>query len=206
MQRKEQRVVLLESPPDQDQYIEAQPKRKTTSRRSGFKLSKEPRRSQGQRQPRRHPVNHGTLDNEDMTATRTRMSRRRASTPSIGHLVPTSGNVDGIPSTTLRKTPQGRKMWHCAANLTTSESEDDDQMSVACDRATPVCLVRIHRQWQDAGLREQSTRSTLLSKITTRECGQLTDYWLVTPQTRLKYSVQSGYLFRATSKPMRGML
>ena len=42
MQRKEQKVILLEYPPDQDEYMVAQPKVKTTSTRSSSKLSKGP--------------------------------------------------------------------------------------------------------------------------------------------------------------------
>ena len=42
MQPKEQRVELLESLPDQDEYQVAQPKRKTTSRGSSSELSKGP--------------------------------------------------------------------------------------------------------------------------------------------------------------------
>ena len=42
MQRKEQKVILLEDLPDQDDYPMAQPKVRTSSRRSGSKLSKGP--------------------------------------------------------------------------------------------------------------------------------------------------------------------
>ena len=42
MQRKEQKVILLEDLPDQDEYQMAQPKVRTSSRRSCSKLSKGP--------------------------------------------------------------------------------------------------------------------------------------------------------------------
>ena len=42
LQPKEQRVILLESPPDQEEYQVTQPKRKTTSKSSSSRLSKGP--------------------------------------------------------------------------------------------------------------------------------------------------------------------
>ena len=55
MQRKERKVILLEDLPDQDEYQMAQPKVRTSSRRSGSKLSKGPlgrTGPQGDRDPR----------------------------------------------------------------------------------------------------------------------------------------------------------
>ena len=45
MQRKEQKVILLEDLPEQDEYQIAQPKVRTSSRRSSSKLSKRNRTS-----------------------------------------------------------------------------------------------------------------------------------------------------------------
>ncbi len=42
MQRKEQKVILLEDLPDQDEYEKAQPKVGTSSRRSSSRLAKGP--------------------------------------------------------------------------------------------------------------------------------------------------------------------
>ena len=42
MQRKEQKVKLLEDLPDQDEYEMAQPKVRASSRRSGSRLTKGP--------------------------------------------------------------------------------------------------------------------------------------------------------------------
>ena len=87
MQRKEQKVILLEDLPGQDEYQMAQPKVRTSSRRSGSKLWEEPdlRRSQGQRRPRRLRENQGDLDNEGKTAIRssadTSESERFQATP-----------------------------------------------------------------------------------------------------------------------------
>ena len=42
MQQKEQKEILLDNPPNQEEYMVAQPKRKTASRRSSSRLSKRP--------------------------------------------------------------------------------------------------------------------------------------------------------------------
>ena len=111
MQRKEQRVVLLGSPLNQDEYMAAQPKRKATSRSSRSKLSKGPMRGTGP-QAIAGSATTSTAPNEPRDpGQREHGSYHKADEPTAG-LNPvdrtSSSKVDEIPSMMIRKTSQSR--------------------------------------------------------------------------------------------------
>ena len=109
MQPKEQSVILLDSPPDQEEYQvarpgERQPAGVPDSRKDMWK-ERGRRRTQGQRRPRQ----------EEGPGRRGLGSYQKADEPTtglteFGHLEPTLREVHEIPSMALRLTPQGRKM------------------------------------------------------------------------------------------------
>ena len=147
MQRKEQKVTLLEDLPAQDEYEMAQPKVRTSSRRTGSKLTKGPLGGTGPQAIAGTATTSTVAREQRVTGKRGHDSYQKADGPTDGeHTTDRTSSVDiggrenpiddaerdtSEPHdvTLFRKSDEGGN---------TSESDKDDQLSVA-DAASMAC-------------------------------------------------------------------
>ena len=136
MQRKEQKVILLEDLPDQDEYEMAQPKGRTSSRRSSSKLAKGPLGGTGPqaiagtattstvaREPRvTGQRGHDSYQKADGPTDGEQTIDRTSSVEVEGHENPIGPHDVRNDVTLFRKSDEGGD---------TSDSDDDDQLSIA---------------------------------------------------------------------------
>ena len=136
MQRKEQKVILLEDLPDQHEYQIAQPKVGTSSRRSSSRLTKGPLGRTGPQAIAGTATTSTVLREPRVTGQRGHDSYHQADGPTDGEQTidrTSSVEVEGhensigphdVPhdETLFRKSDEGGD---------TSDSDDDDQLSIA---------------------------------------------------------------------------
>ena len=146
MQRKEQKVILLEDLPDQDEYQMAQPKVRTSSRRSGSKLSKGPLEGTGP-QAIAGTATTSTVAREPRgPGQRRHDSYQKADGPTDGeHTTDRTSSVNiggrGNPIDDAERTSESHDVTlfrKSGKGGDTSESDGDDQLSIA-DAASMAC-------------------------------------------------------------------
>ena len=147
MQRKEQKVILLEDLPDQDEYEKAQPKVRTSSRRTSSRLTKGPLGGTGPQAIAGTATTSTVAREPRVTGQRGHDSYQKADGPTGDEQTTdrtSSGDIGGQEYpiddaerdtsephdvTLFRKSDEGGD---------TSESDDDDQVSIA-DAASMAC-------------------------------------------------------------------
>ena len=112
MQRKEQKVILLEDLPDRDEHERDQPKVRTSSRRTRSRLAKGPLGGTGPQAIARTATTSTVAREPRVAGQRGHDSYQKADGPADGeHTIDrtSSVEVESIPSTTLGD-PQSRTM------------------------------------------------------------------------------------------------